>query len=165
MYSKIIALSATLLLTVSCVTAPKGSHEEISRMEKSITEFSSISVSASTSLDEAADATSQLEQSVASELKKSFPSIKVTKGTKGAAKIKLKITDYNKVSKVGRFVAGTMAGSDKIVVDVEVYEGTQLIGSFRANGEMQSAQFWSDGTKSAISEVAKEVSKYLRARN
>ena len=106
MIKKMLLTNSGLIAMVGCASAPKGSHEEMSRLEKSITTFSSVSVSASTNFDEAKDIVPQLEQAVASEVKRAFPSLKVSKGNRGEAQLRIKITDYRAVGKVGRFVAG-----------------------------------------------------------
>ena len=61
-----------------------------------------------------------------------------------------------------------MAGQDRVVVEAELYDNSQrrIVGAFKAKGEnVVGGRFWETGVDAAISEVAKEVTKYLKARN
>lgn len=168
MNTKILVVASLAISSIlaGCASVPKGSHSEVTPVQKKLTAFSTLSVSATTSIDEAKEAIPKIEKAIAEQITKTLSSKKLAPRNEAQLHLRVKVTDYKQVGKAARFFVGLLAGSDLVAADVVVFDSLEKkpIGSFKAQGEWTGADLREDGTDVAISELAREVAKYLKAR-
>jgi hypothetical protein len=173
MKSKILtlALFASVAANLIGCTTLRGTHEEIVKMDKKVTEFKSVDVQVTSSLSETNELLPELKKAVLNEVSNQLSLASTKSGKRNIAStekemiLRLKVVNYNKVSWFSRMSFGTLAGDDKLTVQAEVIDSAtqNVIGSFTANSVYQGDIF-NNGVENVIKGISDEVVKYLRAR-